>query len=226
MWKIIVGAVVVLIAGSFLIAEQAAKKANEGVELQTWVAGNPDAPIVLTEYSDLQCPACAQFHPVVKDILEQYGNQIRFEYKHFPLISIHPYAVSAARAAEAAGQQGMFFEMHDLLFENQNDWSRSTAPDAFFVQYAEELGLDTCTFKRHLGSSVISDAITQSFRDAQAKGYTSTPAFELNGVRMNYESFEDFVTQIETALGVAETLEETAEEVDSAAGDTGVRFGL
>ncbi|MEL6803436.1 MAG: thioredoxin domain-containing protein, partial [Bacteroidota bacterium] len=168
-WKIVAAGVVILLAGSFFISNQAAKEANVGVELQTWVVGNPEASVVLTEYSDFQCPACRQFFPVVKDILAEYGEQIRFEYKHFPLISIHPFAVPAARAAEAAGQQGKFFEMHDILFEEQPNWSRSSAPEAFFLQYAEQLELDIDMFKRHMGSSLIDEAITDSYREAQGK---------------------------------------------------------
>ena len=116
-WVIIGLITVVLFGGAIWYSSYVNEQNNEGVEIMTHVKGNPNADVVLVEYSDLQCPACAAYHPVVKEVVEQYSDEIRFEYKHFPL-PMHPYAIQAAVAAEAAGQQGMFFEFHDLLFEN------------------------------------------------------------------------------------------------------------
>lgn len=202
-WKIIAAAVVVLVAGSVVYSQQSAKKANEGVEVETHVKGNPEAAVTLVEYSDFQCPACAQFYPVIKQLIEEKGDSIRFEYRHFPLVNIHPQAVPAARSAEAAGQQGQFWQMHDKLFENQNTWSKSTNPRAYFEQYAEELGLDLDTFKRHLNSSVITDAVMDGFDDARARGFTGTPTFLLNDQVMNYSTFEEFQAQIDAAIDAA-----------------------
>ncbi len=199
-WKIVAAVVVVLIGASVVYSQQVAKTANEGVEIETHVKGNPDAAVTLVEYSDFQCPACAQFYPYIKDIMNEYGDSLRFEYRHFPLINIHPQAVPAARAAEAAGQQGKFFEMHDKLFENQSVWSRSSNPAGFFNQYAEELGLDLATFKRHLNSSVITDAINDSFEDARDRGFTGTPTFILNDQVMSFTTFDEFRAQIEAAI--------------------------
>ncbi|MEZ4200792.1 MAG: thioredoxin domain-containing protein [Candidatus Paceibacterota bacterium] len=221
-WKIIFGVAVLLLVGSYVIAQDAAKKANEGITIDRHVKGNTDAAVLLTEYSDFQCPACGQFYPVVKEIMETYGDNLQLEYKHFPLITIHPYAVPAARAAEAAAQQGKFWEMHDLLFENQSAWSQGSNPDAFFIQYAGELGLDVATFKRHLGASVITDAVNNSFKDAQALGLTGTPTFFLNGERMEFDTFEDFMNQIEVAINGSETAT-TSISVES---EADVTFGI
>ena len=90
--------------------------------------------VVLTEYSDFQCPSCQYFYPIVKKLKEDFGDQLKVEYKHFPLNS-HQYSALAARAAEAAGQQGKFKEMHDLLFENQTRWSYSGNPQALFEEF-------------------------------------------------------------------------------------------
>lgn len=199
-WKIIIGATVLLLGASIAYSQYAANKANEGVEIETHVKGNPEAETVLVEYSDFQCPACGQFYPYVKEILETHGDSIRFEYRHFPLINIHPYAVPAARAAEAAGQQGKFFEMHDMLFENQSTWANSSNPNAYFTQYAEELGLDVNLFERHLNSSVIAGAIEDSFDDARSRGFSSTPTFLLNGEVMQYTTFDEWREQIEAAI--------------------------
>ena len=90
LWKIIILGVVVLLAGSVAYSQYAAKQADEGVAIESHVKGNAEAEVTLVEYSDFQCPACAQFYPYVKDIMNEYGDDIRFEYRHFPLINIHP----------------------------------------------------------------------------------------------------------------------------------------
>lgn len=225
-WKMAAGVALLLLLGSFVISKQATEKANEGVSVETHIKGNPDAQVRLVEYSDFQCPACAQFFPYVEEIMNQYGDQIALEYRHFPLINIHPYAVPAAIAAEAAGQQGKFWEMHNKLFEEQSVWSRSNNREAYFIQYAEELGLDVDLFKQHLGSSVIADAVKASYQDAVAKGLRSTPTFFLNGEQMTYETFEDFVSLIEAAVGVQDGPEVEADAAISVTAGGGVEFGI
>ena len=116
-WKILALLVVLLLGGSIIYSQKASEEANVGVVIEPHIKGNPDASVTLVEYSDFQCPACGQFYPYVKEVVEEHGDKLRFEYKHFPLITIHKNAVPAARAAEAASQQGKFFEMHDKLFE-------------------------------------------------------------------------------------------------------------
>lgn len=191
------------IAAAVVYANYAAKQANEGVEITDNIKGDPNATVVLTEYSDFQCPACAQFHPVVKDLVAEHDD-LALEYKHFPLISIHPFAVPAAKAAEAAGQQGKFWEMHDKLFENQQVWSRSSNPRAFFSQYAEEIGLDMDQFNRQYGASLIEEHVEGQYDEARELGLTGTPSFLLNGERLEFETFDDFVGAVEAELGVVE----------------------
>lgn len=202
-WKIVALVAVVLVVGSMVYANRAAEKANEGVTLEARVKGNPEAKVVLVEYSDFQCPACAQFYPYVKEIMEENGDDIRFEYRHFPLINIHPQATPAAKAAEAAGVQGKFWEMHDKLFENQNTWSKSSNPNGYFTQYAEELGLDVALFKQHQDASMIAEAVENSFNDARSQGFSGTPTFLLNGQEMKFETFDEFRSQIEAAITAA-----------------------
>ena len=226
-WKIVAVVGVVLLGASIVYANAISRKANEGIVLSSHIKGNPDAAVTLTEYSDFQCPACGQFYPVVKDVLDRYGDQIAFEYKHFPLISIHQYAVVAAKAAEAAGQQGKFFEMHDTLFENQTVWSKSANPTVCFVQYAEEIGLDVGLFKRHMKSSLIADKIDESYREARDRNLTSTPSFFLNGQYLspdNFKTMEGFVAAIESALGIVN--EDTPTTVENIQPESDVQFGL
>ncbi|MCB9818594.1 thioredoxin domain-containing protein [Candidatus Nomurabacteria bacterium] len=202
-WKVVAVAVIVLIGASALYSKQTAEKANEGVVMESHIKGNPDAAVTLVEYSDFQCPACAQFNPYIEELMAEHGDDLRFEYRHFPLINIHPQAVPAAKAAEAAGQQGKFWEMHDKLFENQSTWTRSSSPSAAFNQYAEELGLDMAKFKLHLNSSTITDSINESFEDARARNFTGTPSFLLNDEKMEFSTFEEFKEQIKTAIEAA-----------------------
>lgn len=202
MWKIVAGVVILLLGASIVYSQYAANKANEGIEITTHVKGNPDAAVVLVEYSDFQCPACKQFYPYVKDIVDEYGDSLRFEYRHFPLTNIHEHAALAARAAEAAGQQDAFFAMHDMLFENQSTWANSSTPKQYFTQYAEELGLDVDTFSRHMKAPRIANAVDEDFDDARSRGFTGTPTFVLNGEEMQFDSFAEFRSQIEDALGV------------------------
>lgn len=220
-WKIIFGLAIALVGASFIYAQYIGTKANEGVVLSDHVKGNSEASVTLTEYGDFQCPACAQFSPIVKEVVDQYGDQIAFEFRHFPLISIHPYAVPAAKAAEAAGVQGKFFEMHDKLYENQSAWAKSPAPQAFFIQYAEELGLDIALFKQHMRASLIEEKIESQFKEAQERGLTGTPTFFLNGERLEFKTMEEFFGAIEGALGItAPTATATPAASDA------VEFGL
>ena len=199
--KMILGVAAILLVGSIVYAQYAGQQANEGVVIEPHIKGNPDAAVTLVEYSDFQCPACAQAAPIVDEIMNEYGEDIRFEYRHFPLINIHPNAVPAARATIAAAQQGAFWPMHDILFANQQQWSSAASPNALFIQYADELGLDTALFRRHLGASRIARAVTDDFNAARNQGFTGTPTFVLNGERMQFETFEDFRQQIAAATG-------------------------
>lgn len=199
---VIMGAItVLLIGGAMWYAESSAQDSNEGVTVPTvHIKGNPDATVKIVEYSDFQCPACAAFQPVVNDMLEAFGDQVSFEYRHFPLSALHPYAEQAARAAEAAGQQGKFFEFHDKLFVEQDSWTSGAAPTTFFLRYAGELGLDVDQFRRHLRSSQLRDEVRADAALAREAGLAGTPTFFLNGQRMEIETYQDFFDQVARAV--------------------------
>lgn len=220
-WIIIGIVAVVLFGGSFWYASVSAEKNNEGVVIKPHIKGNPDASVVLVEYSDLQCPACAAFVPAVSEVMNTYGDSVRFEYKHFPL-PIHPFAVQAAMAAEAAGQQDKFFEYHDLLFENQETWARSATPQALFIEYAERLELDVETFRRHMNASVLREHVQGQFAEGRERGITGTPTFFLNGERMQISTFEDFITQV----GRAVTGGDSSSTATTSQSTSGVQFGI
>jgi protein-disulfide isomerase len=222
---IIVGAItVILFGGAIWYSSVSAERNNEGVEVKQHIKGNPEAAVVLVEYSDFQCPACAAFQPFVDEIVTEYGDRLRFEYKHFPL-PIHPSAIPAGVAAEAAGQQGKFFEYHDALFLNQSTWSASVAPQALFVQYAEALDLDMDLFRKHINSTILRDQVRGGMAEGRELGITGTPTFFLNGERMEIATYDDFKAQIVAAIDPT-AAEATGGEVLNVPAEAEVRFGL
>jgi protein-disulfide isomerase len=198
-WIVIGVLVAVMLGGSIWYSGQVGQEGNEGITFAPHYKGNPDAVVTLVEYSDFQCPACASFQPVLDDVIEQYGESLKIEYKHFPL-GMHSMAEPAARAAEAAGQQGAFFEFHDLLYANQQAWATSPNPTGIFIQYAEELGLDVEKFKSQSRASLIRDRVKEDLQEAMSLGLTGTPSFFLNGERMSFETYAEFMNQIEKAV--------------------------
>ncbi len=148
------------------------------VNAQDHVAGPDDAPVTLVEYGDFECPYCGMAHPIVKKVRRELGNQLRFVFRHFPLAEAHPHARIAAQAAEAAGAQGKFWEMHDTLFENQQALDVED-----LVGYAKALGLDTTRFARDLEAGTYLKRVRDDFRSGVRSGVNGTPTFFVNGVR-------------------------------------------
>jgi len=219
LWLIIGIIVLVLIGGSVWYATAVSRSNNEGVVLTEHLKGDSKATVTLTEYSDFQCPACAQFEPVVAELLAKYGSNIRFEYKHFPLIQLHPVALLAAEASEAAAVQNKFWEMHDKLFLNQEVWSKNPVPNKYFNEYAEEIGLDLKLFNKHLRSSLIKDKVQTEYKEALQLGLTSTPSFLLNGQKMNITTYQDFIEQVKNAVDPKIDLNASAEIIKALAGE-------
>jgi protein-disulfide isomerase len=137
-----------------------------------------DAPIKLLEYGDYECPFCAETHALVKEIQRQLGDDLLFAFRNFPLTNIHPHAEHAAEAAEAAGDQGNFWGMHDLLFKNQ-----AALEDEDLAAYADELGLDAKRLLREVTSSVYAARIREDFKAGVRGGVNGTPTFFINGDR-------------------------------------------
>ena len=140
------------------------------------VLGDKDAKVVIVEFADFQCPACGAAHPIVKQITQEYGDKILYVFRHFPLVAAHRYALKAAEAAEAAGEQGKFWEYHDLLFPNQENLKTED-----LKRYAEELELDMNKFNEALDSGKFKDKVTSDLDDGEKLGVTSTPTFFING---------------------------------------------
>ncbi len=180
-----------LIGAFVLMGCQNTESNGQANESQT----NQQAEVVtLTEYSDFQCPACASFYPLVEKLKETYGDRLEVNYRYFPLNS-HQYAMLAARAAEAARNQGEFDAMHDILFQNQQQWSSSSNPQPMFVNYARQIGLDINQFKEDLNAAATQQTVMEQKREGQDRGVTGTPTFFINGEEMvslprSYEQFK------------------------------------
>lgn len=164
------------------------------------IKGDPEASVVLTEYSDFECPACASYYPIISDFMDLYGDQVLFVYRHFPLTSIHQNAHLAGRVAEAAGEQGMFWEMHDEIFENQRVWrGRNARP--FFFDYAESLGLNMEQFAEAVDSDRVIAKVQRDWKSGQDAGVRGTPTFFVNGdLISNPGSLAELVDIIESYL--------------------------
>lgn len=138
--------------------------------------GNVDSKIVVIEFGDFQCPVCFEAFPVVHDIINTYGNKIKFVFKNFPLIDIHPQAMKAAEAAECAFEQNKFWEMHDKMYINQSDLSTVA-----LKRYAKEIGLQPTQFDQCLDTDKYAAKIQADYNDGLQANVPGTPTFFING---------------------------------------------
>jgi protein-disulfide isomerase len=143
--------------------------------------GNPAAKNVFIEYGDMECPACAAYSDILKGVPTTFKDTV-FVFRYFPLIQIHPNTVEAALAVEAAGAQGKYWEMHDILFKNQSDWESSSDPLDQFAQYAQSVGVANITqFKSDITNKKYLPAIQTDFTEANSLNLQGTPSFFFNG---------------------------------------------
>src|ERR1043165_2498372 len=146
------------------------------------------SPVVIEEFGDYQCPPCGQLYPELKQIELEYGDQVKIVFHHFPLTKIHKNALVAAHAAEAARNQNKFWEMHDLLYRNQKDWSELDDPRPVFIDYAKQLGLRVDQFTNDLGSNLIDQRISADMQRGSSLGVTGTPTVFLDSRLVNYQA--------------------------------------
>ncbi|PWB39164.1 MAG: disulfide bond formation protein DsbA [Parcubacteria group bacterium] len=162
-----------------------------------WIQGNPEAKTTLVQYSDFQCPACVQFQQYFKTKIEPtLSNKVRVVYRNYPLTSIHPRALLAAQAAEAAGLQGKFWEMHDQLFADQSAWVGAMDPQILFEQYATTLGLNLVRFKADMTSDTVKNAIAEDIASGDKAGIEGTPSFFINGKKVTLKNSYDELKQL------------------------------
>ncbi len=138
--------------------------------------GNAASNVVIVEYGDYQCPYCGAAHPVIKQIMQEFGSQVKFVFRNFPLSEMHQYALPAALAAEAAALQGKFWEMHDAIFEQQEYLS-----EPFLTEIAKSLQLNLHEFKNDTGLQKLADKVDEDFESGMRSGVNGTPTFFMNG---------------------------------------------
>jgi len=154
------------------------------------------APVTVVEYGDYECPHCGHAYPIVKQVQKHFGKRLRFVFRNFPLSEIHPHAEDAAEAAEFAGAQGKFWEMHDLLFENQE-----RLDEALYLALAQELELPAGTLRKALEVGTYRTRVRAEFTGGVRSGVNGTPTFFVNGHRHDGPfEFEDLVLAIDEAL--------------------------
>lgn len=165
------------------------------------IKGAGTTGVTLVEFGDYQCPYCGQYFPTVEEVVAKYGDQIKFQFKNFPLTSIHQNAFAAARAAEAAGLQGKFWEMNAMLYQNQSSWSEQGDATPIFAQFAQQLGLNVDQFKKDSASSKVNDLVNADMAEGTKLKVTGTPAFFINGEKVEVSnSVESFSKVIDAAI--------------------------
>lgn len=197
--------IVAIIGGAIFLSNN--KSGDDGGQAAVGsnnVFGNTEGVVTLIEYGDFQCPACGQFYPIVKQVKEQLKEDLRFEFKHFPLSQIHPNAIAAHRASQAAATQGKFWEMHDLLYESQSAWNTVSNPATIFEQYATQIGLDKEKYSLDFANSDTLRIINADVAEAKSKGATGTPTFYLDGELIDdltqVSSVDSFVALIQAKI--------------------------
>ena len=142
------------------------------------IRGAPDAPVTLVEYGDFECPYCGRAEPAIRELLAEWGDDLRYVFRHLPLNDVHPWAQLAAEAAEAAGAQGAFWEMHDMLLAHQGELTPGS-----LRRYARELGLDEERLIEDLRRRTYAARVSEDVASADASGVSGTPSFFINGRR-------------------------------------------
>lgn len=194
--KILIGltvaTIVALIAGVFFFSNKQSAPVEEAKTYDNTlllgdnpiVKGATDPKVTIVEFADLECPACAASHSITNQLVAEYPDKIKFVFRHFPL-DMHPQAFNAARAAEAANAQGKFWEMHDILYQKQNEWERKNNAVEIFEGYAKELGLNIDEFKKAFSEKSFDARIQSGLTQGTAAGVQGTPNFFINGKKFD-----------------------------------------
>lgn len=170
------------------------------LDASDWTKGSKTPKMTFVEYSDFQCPACGLYYPMLEEMFAEYKDKISFTYRHFPLAQ-HKNALPASYASEAAGAQGKFWEMTDMLFKNQADWSESVSAQITFESYAQKLGLDMAKYKADVKSDAVKAKVERDLQSGKLSQVNQTPTFFINGKKSDSpRSKEELKALIEYAL--------------------------
>jgi protein-disulfide isomerase len=201
-----------ILGGAYFVFSQAASSTTSSSEAvvnpdlltikdDDWAEGSPDTAVTLIEYLDFECEACGAYYPMLKQLKEEYHDDIRFVVRYFPLPG-HKNSMPAALSVEAAGKQGKFWEMHNILYEKQKEWAeqQSTQP-ALFEKYAKEIGLNMDKYKKDVQSQEAKDRVNRDVVSGTTLGVQGTPTFFMNGKKItNPQSYEEFTSIIDKEI--------------------------
>jgi len=193
----ILAAIIVVFAGIFIINQNSSSnssgsKNSSGAQPTSNIQGQNAKNVTLIEYGDYECPVCGSYYAPLKQAVAPLLPDIHFQFRNLPLTAIHQNAFAGSRAAEAAGLQGKYWEMHDLLYENQTQWASASSPQDNFNQYAQQLKLNIEQFKKDYISSKVNDAINADLAEFSKTGQDkATPTFFINGVYLPNSNLVD-----------------------------------
>lgn len=176
-----------------------------------WTKGSPTALVTVEEFADFQCPTCGVMHPKVNELRNAFGDRVKIIFRQFPLTQVHPHAYDAACAAEAAGIQGKFWEMQNLLFTNQRAWANATDARPTFIEYAKTLGLDADKFSDDMIGLAVKNRVDADMKRGQAIPVGSTPSFFINNKPLG-NNLDGLKAAVEKALQEAEGAKQPAPE--------------
>lgn len=168
-----------------------------GIENGNYLSANSSPKVTLVEFGDYQCPACIEYHPFVKRLLTDFSGQINYVFRNYPL-SQHANAPISAYAAEAAGLQGKYWQMHDKIYESTGEWVASTDAKSIFIGYAGVLGLDVKKFTSDIDSNDVKNKVQADTNDGNLVKLDATPTFYLNGIKVSglagsYDGFKSLI---------------------------------
>ncbi|MDB5301112.1 MAG: cyclic nucleotide-binding protein [Phycisphaerales bacterium] len=178
-----------------MVTQSEAVELTPPVSEKDHVQGPVDAPLTLVEYGDYECEYCGSAYPMVQELQSRFGDRLRFVFRHFPHASIHPHASIAAQAAEAAGAQGKFWQMHEMLFKHQKGLA-----GADLIHYALQIGLEPYRIAADLATEVFARRVNEQYQSGQQSGVMRTPTFFINGRRFDGErDLESLAAALEAA---------------------------
>jgi protein-disulfide isomerase len=201
----ILAALVLIFVGIFAFSKHSSNSGNSNKTGSTnlptsHITGQGKENVTLMEYGDYQCPVCGAYYQPLKDAVNQLQDKIYFQFRNLPLVALHPNAFSAARAAEAAGLQNKYWQMHDMLYENQPAWSATNQPLTLFAGYAQQLGLNVDQFKKDYASAKANDAINADLNAFNKTGQEmATPSIFIDGKHVDLAKLTDPSTNLPTA---------------------------
>jgi protein-disulfide isomerase len=186
------------VSTSLLIPQGAIE--TSGIVNGNYLPASPSATFTLVEFGDYECPACGAYNPFVKQALTDFAGKIVYVFRNYPLPQ-HANAQISSDAVEAAGLQGKYWQMHDEVYDTQNNWANLSDPTSIFVGYAKDMGLDTNQFTKDLSSSAVKNKVQNDTNDGNTIGITETPTFYLNGQKMSLTgTYDQFKRLIDSAL--------------------------